>query len=43
VGTLTYMAPEILKEWKSSYMSDIWSLGVVVFELLTGERPFTEL
>jgi serine/threonine protein kinase len=38
-GTLPYMAPEQL-EGKSSQQSDIYSLGVVCYEALTGRKPF---
>jgi serine/threonine protein kinase len=39
-GTPAYMAPEHLFG-KPVEASDIWSLGVIAFEMLTGERPFT--
>lgn len=39
-GTIEYMAPEILKEEKYDSKIDIWSLGVVFYELFTGYRPF---
>ncbi len=40
VGTLDYIAPEILNGNTASSRSDIWAFGVVLFEMLTGERPF---
>lgn len=41
VGTLFYMAPELLKGGKLSPAADIYSLGVTLFQLLTGQVPFT--
>jgi eukaryotic-like serine/threonine-protein kinase len=40
VGTLAYIAPEILRGDEASARSDIWSLGVTLFEMSTGNRPF---
>ena len=40
VGTLPYIAPEILRGEQASARSDIWSLGVTLFEMCTGNRPF---
>lgn len=39
-GTPLYMSPQILKEDDYSFKTDIWSLGTVFFELLTGHTPF---
>lgn len=40
VGTLTYIAPEILEN-KEYYASvDYWSFGIVVYEVITGTYPF---
>jgi serine/threonine-protein kinase len=43
-GTYAYMAPEDFdEERKSDHQSDIWSVGVTFYEMLTGERPFNVL
>jgi serine/threonine protein kinase len=41
VGSLTYMAPERLRNETIDERSDLYALGVVLFELLTGDPPFT--
>lgn len=40
LGTLRYMAPEQLDYKGASTQSDIWSWGVVCYEMLAGRRPF---
>ncbi len=40
VGTLPYMAPEVICGVKTDPRSDLYSLGVVAFEMATGRRPF---
>ena len=39
-GTNVYMAPEIHGGDKYNTMADVWSLGVVIFEIITYKRPF---
>ena len=39
-GTLDYLPLEMIKQRSYSYGADIWSLGVLMFELLTGYAPF---
>lgn len=43
VGTLIYMAPEILKKETHTEKSDVYSFAVSVNELLTGVVPYTDL
>lgn len=40
VGTLSYMAPEVVNRKPYAKPCDMWSLGVVTFMMLSGRRPF---
>jgi len=40
-GTIRYMAPEQFVTGQSSVQSDVWALGVILYELASGRHPFT--
>ncbi len=41
VGTATYMSPERATGQDYSYQADIWSVGMVVYEIATGGRTLS--
>ena len=41
VGTYTYMSPERIEGKKYNHLSDIWSFGIMIYELATGKYPYT--
>ncbi len=40
MGTLPYMAPELLRGHEPDAPSDVWAVGVVLYEMATAHRPF---
>src|SRR5699024_4050718 len=40
LGTVAYISPEVVTRGDSDERSDLYSLGVVLFEMLTGRQPF---
>ena len=40
-GTLEYMAPEMIQNKNHNHTLDIWSLGILLYELVHGRAPFT--
>jgi serine/threonine protein kinase len=41
VGTLSYICPELISSKEISARSDIYSLGILLFEIISGKLPFT--
>ncbi len=41
IGTVSYIAPELVTKGRADARSDIYSLGIVLYEMLTGQKPHT--
>ena len=39
-GTTSYMSPEMINDGPCSYATDVWSFGVMIFDLIVGFPPF---
>ena len=43
VGSIAYMAPEVIEEEPSDFKADVWSLGVILYVLVGAQAPFIGL
>ena len=41
-GTVSYMAPEILLKGKYDEKVDVWSAGIILYNMITGAKPFSD-
>ncbi|HJF14862.1 MAG TPA: protein kinase [Enteractinococcus helveticum] len=41
MGTVSYMSPELVTGEQADKRSDVYALGIMIFEMLTGQRPFS--
>ncbi|KAF8610126.1 Pkinase-domain-containing protein [Ceratobasidium sp. AG-I] len=42
-GSVFWMAPEVVKQTSYTYKADIWSVGCLIVEMLTGQHPWAQL
>lgn len=42
-GSVFWMAPEVVKQTAYTQKADIWSVGCLIVEMLTGEHPYPQL
>lgn len=40
VGTVNFLAPEMIQSQESTCSSDLWALGCIIFKMYTGKVPF---
>ena len=40
MGTEEYVAPEIINNQEATFASDLWSLGIIIYQVFTGKTPF---
>ena len=43
VGTICWMAPEIIRGGQYTTKVDVWSLGILILELILGQPPYLNL
>ena len=41
VGTVNYLAPEMVRDYVSMLETDLWALGCIIFKMVTGKVAFT--
>ncbi|WP_341867824.1 protein kinase domain-containing protein [Rathayibacter festucae] len=41
LGTIAYLSPELVTRGTADTRSDIYAIGIMIYEMLTGEQPFT--
>ena len=42
VGTEAYIAPEVIQNKEITILSDLWSLGIIIYQIFTGKTPFKD-
>lgn len=42
VGTLFYIAPEMISDQNVDHGADLWALGIIIYRLYTGKYLFTD-